>query len=240
MATSVYSPIYPQFPSNKNAITILRNNGLNMTSIEDVPKTERRRPISERPIRGNRLLHTATFSFERNPNIVGDGTTSYNSEYSGRKGGVLPAVPGRYPSQLRSHFEIGVGSQFHSDTTANSNYVDRLRQSIQTNDQFASLANMSYQRYGADMKKALAVNRYIPNSRTTIYRDEVLSKGPFSSFNPNENPHEPKFPPPQTNRNVITWKENLGATNDQPRDFRRISGNRILTANLDRSKSILC
>ena len=132
MATSVYSPIYPQFPSNKNAITILRNNGLNMTSIEDVPKTERRRPISERPIRGNRLLHTATFSFERNPNIVGDGTTSYNSEYSGRKGGVLPAVPGRYPSQLRSHFEIGVGSQFHSDTTANSNYVDRLRQSIQS------------------------------------------------------------------------------------------------------------
>ena len=131
MATSVHYPIYPQYPSNKRAITILRNNGVNMTTIEDVPKLERRRPITEKPKRGDRRLHRQTFSLESNPKLIGDNSTSYGSEFSGFSANFTPARAARFPAQLGNHFEIGVGSKIHTDTTHNSAFVDKLKTSIQ-------------------------------------------------------------------------------------------------------------
>ena len=72
----------------------------------------------------NFFVHRETLTLEVNPKLSGDNSTSYLSEFSGKRHNFeAPFRSQKYPSQLSSHLEIGVGSKFHGQTVNSVAYA---------------------------------------------------------------------------------------------------------------------
>ena len=99
---------------------------------------------------------------------------------------------------------------------------------VSDNDQYACLANRTYQRYGANMKRMLNCENNFYPSVQTIYRREILSAEPTASFRPSSSPFEPHFQEKPPRRNLLTWDLENCHSSSTAQGFRRISGNRVL------------